>query len=250
MKKLAMKLALALVFVLGQVAYGDTVLMDEGWSGYSDNDVPASPWVVASADAEDTITVQDGWVLIDDESTTSTNWPPKLSWDFGQQTELMTVSFKYTVNDTEFVRAVDSPSIWLRDSNNVIAIQLQLGANYVYNEITTRDLSGASQKVGHAYSADETVTITLSNIDVGTDTFDIAWSSDAAGNPSGGKTGASFTNDVTEISKVFSTNNAGPTTTLEYSLDDIYVSVIPEPATLLLLCGVAVPVLLKRRRKA
>ena len=92
MKKLLF-MAVVAVFVLGQVAYGDTVLIDEDWSSYSNGDVPASPWVVRNTDANNTITVQDGWAVIDDGDRIA-----HLERGFGAQTELMTVSFKYTVD--------------------------------------------------------------------------------------------------------------------------------------------------------
>lgn len=202
------------------------VMVDEKWDGYADGDKPRTPWQIKDVKENDpeSVTVVGGAVLLDNVGTTDGNYNPGLVRWFEPAAVPLKISFTYRIPQ-DYGR--DSQLIFrLTDTADKAAVDLILGRNYAHRGISYRSDKGDHVPVGHSFRPDETVTITLSNIDPETRTYDLAWSSSAG--TSGEAKGIAFrTADVGPLCVLRFGESSKERSVSQLFLDDILVERTP-----------------------
>lgn len=234
--------ALTVSMILAGAAHAATILNEDWTTGYTKDtaQAPRSPWQVSDATAPDeTITVLNGKLYYHDSDNRSQDglgnsiWNPSLYYTFSQSTtQNLNISFSYRLSS----ETNSQMQFALRDSTGKAAVVIGLGKSFwPANGLYYVDTSGNKvQFPGHTYSATETVTISLTNINLTTGTYDIAWSTDNtnATTKSGTITGAVFNGTVTNFNSIRLFDNTGGNALAEFQLGAIIIETVPEPTSL------------------
>lgn len=219
-----------------------TVLVSENWESYTSGSVVASPWSLTSGGgatpsaSTDTVvnatinSVTSNWALIGNNATDEPVGNPGLKTSFTATSSLLSLSFEYSI---PLNYGAGSQILLNLNSGSTVGISMVLGRNYARNGMAYFNAAGTNTSVGHTFSAGETITLTLANINVATSTYDIAWTSSTGA--SGSVSGAAFRNSVASFDNLtFGESSAVTSTSLIY-LDNITLQTVPEPGAGVLL---------------
>lgn len=216
-------LVACLPLLLAGFVHADTIL-DEKWTGYKNGDVPKAPWEIAQAGNGDgdAVTVQDGWLFYDNGGKGPNNWNPEVKFKFAPVTTKLNISFSYRMPDN----GIGSQIIFsVRGSDNAFAIYLVLGKNYYYQKgMSYQDSLKQVHSIGHTFVANETVNVSLNNIDPKEKTFDIVWSSSTG---ESGKATGTFNGKANDLASIFIADNTGPDLVSKMFLGPVKIESVP-----------------------
>lgn len=241
-------MASAAILVTAGSAHAATILNENWTTGYTAgvSQAPLPPWSVSDTSSPNrSVTVLNGKIYYHDsdnrtvDDLNNTLWNPSLYYTFSQSTTSklnISLSFRLSSETNSQMQFI------LRDSAGKAALTIGLGKSF-WPTNSLYYVDGSGNKIlfpGHVYSATETVTLSLTNIDLSTSTFDIAWSTDNAGASvkNGVITGAAFTNAVTNFKSIRFMDNTAGSALAELQLGAVTIETVPEPASLsLALCA-------------
>lgn len=238
--RLSAVLAVALILVTGSVRA--QTIINENWESYTPGSAVASPWVqtggggTTPAVSADTVvnttinSVTSNWGLINNAATDEPASNPGLKSTFTATSAVLSLSLQYSIpanygNSSQLMLSLNSGS--------TVGISMVLGHNWARNGMAYINSAGTNTGIGHTFSAGETITLSLANINITTSTYDITWSSSTGA--SGSITGATFTHAVTSFDTLTIGESSPVTGTSQLYLDNILLQAVPEPGSLSLL---------------